>query len=61
MRDTALGMQQMTTNFVEISSCEHKIRLHKVGTDNDKHWIAKMKKLRDAIDRYIQFLETETK
>ncbi len=47
--------------FIEISSCDQKIRLHKVGVDSDKQWIAKMKKLRDAVDKYIQFLETQTK
>ena len=44
-------------NFVEMSACEHKIRLHKIELDTDKDWIAKLKRLRDALNHYIDFLE----
>lgn len=48
---------------LEIADCRNKILLHsgRFGSDRDlTSFIKKMKKLRDVIDDYISFLESQT-
>ena len=45
--------------FLEISDCQVKVRLHQCYEDTDKMFIKKLKKLRNFIDKYIEFIEGE--
>lgn len=44
--------------FLEIADCHSKARLHISQIDKKEDFIKKMKKLRNAIDDYIMFLES---
>ena len=43
--------------WLEISDCTFKIRLHKTNDDTLKDFVNKLKKLRNAVDDFIKFLE----
>lgn len=45
--------------FVELASCHDKARLHKTQADTEAQYLAKIKKLRNELDLYIQHLETQ--
>lgn len=47
--------------FLEISDCHNKVRLHTSQLDSRKDFIAKMKKLRNEIDAFIEHLEQRPK
>lgn len=47
--------------FLEISDCHSKVRLHTSQLDSRKDFIAKMKKLRNEIDAFIDHLEKRPK
>lgn len=51
-RDTRLG-------FVEVSNCHERARLHKTYSMSDKEWYAQVVRLRDHLNRYLEFLEDE--
>lgn len=42
--------------FLEISDCHGKIKLHKGEKETIKHFITKLEKLRNEIDKFISFL-----
>lgn len=42
-----------------ISDCHSTIRLHKSEYDTEMEFIEKMKKLRGAIDNFIEYLESK--
>ena len=43
--------------FFEVADCGSKIRLHNSQTDSRKSFIEKMKRLRNELDRFIDFLD----
>ena len=43
--------------FIEVADCMGKIRLHMAKRDKKKDLIYKAKKLRDALNDYIDYLE----
>ncbi len=43
--------------FLELSDCQSKVRLHNSQKDNKNDFIAKLKKLRDEINKFIDYLE----
>lgn len=47
------------STFLSISDCHSTIRLHKSEYDTEGEFIKKMKKLRGAIDNFIEYLESE--
>lgn len=44
-------------SFLEISSCHEKARLHKTFEMSDEDWLNQVRKLRNHINEYINFLE----
>lgn len=45
-------------SFLEISSCHERARLHRTYDMTEKDWISQIRKLRDHINEYLEFLET---
>ena len=45
-------------SFLEISSCHERARLHRTYDMTEQDWIKQVKKLRDHINEYLEFLET---
>lgn len=45
--------------FLSISDCHSTIRLHKSEYDTEEEFIKKLKRLRGAIDDFIEHLESE--
>ena len=45
-------------SFLEISSCHERARLHRTHEMTEQDWIMQVKKLRDHINEYLEFLET---
>ena len=45
-------------SFLEISSCHERARLHKTYEMTEQDWITQVKRLRDHINEYLEFLET---
>ncbi|MFW6219330.1 MAG: hypothetical protein ACOC33_00550 [bacterium] len=43
--------------FVEISNCHEKARLHRTYEMTKADWINQIKKLRNHLDEYLNFLE----
>ncbi len=43
--------------YVEVQDCHHKVRLHRCDIDSKKDFIKKLKKMRDALNSFIAFLE----
>ncbi|MEV3818190.1 hypothetical protein RI537_19005 [Aeromonas salmonicida] len=43
--------------FVEIASCHNTARLHKINIESEREYINKVKKLRDELTKYIDFLD----
>ena len=43
--------------FFEVADCGSKIRLHNSQIDSRKLFIEKMKRLRNELDRFIDFLD----
>lgn len=43
--------------FLEVSDCHSKVRLHNSQIDTKKDFIKKLRKLRNAIDKFIDYLE----
>ena len=48
-------------NFLEISSCHEKARLHRTYEMTEQAWIDQVKRLKDHIEDYLYFLENCTK
>ena len=46
-------------SFVEVSSCSSVARLHAIGGESVVVFYNKVKLLRDELNRYLSFLETE--
>jgi hypothetical protein len=47
------------STFLEISDCQHKIRLHQTSDDSREDFIQKMKLLKNEIDLFIIHLENK--
>ena len=45
-------------SFLEISSCHERARLHRTYDMSEQDWINQVKRLRDHIIEYLEFLET---
>ena len=45
-------------SFLEISSCHERARLHRTHEMTEQDWIDQVKRLRDHINEYLEFLET---
>ena len=45
--------------FFEVSDCSSKVRLHNSQIDKPKDFLSKMKRLRNELDNFIDFLESE--
>lgn len=45
------------STFLEISDCQHKIRLHQTSDDSREDFIEKMKLLKSEIELFINHLE----
>ena len=45
-------------SFLEISSCHERARLHRTYDMSEQDWIDQVKRLRDHINEYLEFLET---
>lgn len=43
--------------FFEVADCSSKVRLHNSQIDSKKDFIAKMKRLRNELDNFIDFLD----
>lgn len=50
-------MKRRKTQFLELSDCHGKVRLHQTHEQSDKKWIKKMKLLKKSLDNYIKYLE----
>lgn len=46
-------------SFLEISSCYDTARLHRTYEMTEKEWIKQVTRLRDHIDRYLSYLNTQ--
>ncbi len=44
-------------SFLEISSCNSKIRLHRKNEQTFQEWVAELCRLRDHINDYLNFFE----
>ena len=44
-------------SFLEISSCNSKIRLHRKNEQTFQEWVEELIRLRDHIDDYLNFFE----
>ena len=44
--------------YLEIADCNTKIRLHKTAEETKEEWVAKLRKLRNHLDEYLQYLES---
>jgi len=44
-------------SFLEISSCHERARLHRTYEMSPQEWIEQMKRLRNHIDLYVDYLE----
>ena len=51
--------QPKWVDFLEISSCHEKARLHRTYEMTLEDWIAQVEKLRNHINDYIEFLKSE--
>ena len=47
-----------TSMFIEVSSCSSVARLHHSGNESKSAFIAKAKRMRDELDSFICFLES---
>jgi hypothetical protein len=45
------------TQFLELSDCHCKVRLHQTYGDSDKAYLKKIKKLKNFLGDYINYLE----
>ncbi len=43
--------------FFEVADCHGKVRLHNSQIDSRRSFIEKMKRLRNELDRFIDFLD----
>lgn len=48
-------------SFLEISNCHERARLHRTYEMSEQEWINQIKRLRDHINEYLEFLEKEKK
>ena len=48
-------------NFLEISSCHERARLHRTYEMTAQEWIDQVRRLREHIDCYLEFLEGQEK
>lgn len=48
-------------SFLEISSCHERARLHRTYEMTEEEWILQVLKLRDHINEYLFFLESQIK
>lgn len=48
----------LKTSFLEVADCHCKVRLHKTEIDTNQQFIDKMIKLRNFIDDFINYLQT---
>ena len=51
--------QPKWVDFLEISSCHERARLHRTYEMTLEDWINSVRRLRDHIDEYLDFLEAE--
>lgn len=49
------GAKKMS--LLEVADCHGKIRLHQSDKESKQHFIKKLKRLRNVIDDFINFLE----
>jgi len=49
--------QPELVSFLEISSCNSKIRLHRKNEQTAQEWIDEIRRLRDHINDYLKFFE----
>lgn len=52
---TGSGPEQLS--FLEISSCHERARLHRTYDMTEQQWIEQVRRLRDHINKYLDFLE----
>lgn len=45
--------------FMDIADCNGKVRLHLTQKETKKDFIKKVRKLRNALDEYLEFLENQ--
>lgn len=48
------------TTFLEVADCHEAVRLHQCDKETTQQFIRKMKRLRNAVDKFISFLEKES-
>lgn len=44
--------------FVEVASCNASARLHKIPLESEAQYLNKVKRLRDELSKYIDFMES---